>query len=177
MSPVLSSTVVPLSEVPFANTFILGGVREPFVLVVDDDQLVADTLSIVFKRAGYNVRTAYDGEGALAIASVEQPDILVTDVNMPFMNGVDLAMTLLQTAPECKVLLFCGLAALADLTEARAAGYDFPIQIKPVHPTELLQNVANILGDGWALPTPLVPAAIVAPETGSVAGYSFLRVG
>ena len=138
MSLIPHSTIVALAEVPYEDAFVLGGVREPILLVVDEDQLVADTLSIIFRRAGYSVRTAYDPQNAPEVAKVIQPDILVPDVDMPFMNGVDLTVTLLRTAPECKVLLFCNSAAFADLTLARAAGHDVPLQINPMHPPELL---------------------------------------
>jgi DNA-binding NtrC family response regulator len=124
----------------------LGAVKEPIVLVVDDEHLVADTLGIIFKRAGFCTLTAYDAQGALEIAAAIAPDILVSDVDMPGMNGVDLAMTLLKLLPECRVLLFSGHATFADLAKARAAGHDFPLLPKPVHPAVMLENVSSCLG-------------------------------
>lgn len=146
MSPSLKSVVVPISEVPAEETIGMGGVHEPIVLVVDDERLVADTLGIIFKRAGFCTLTAYDAAGALEIAAAIAPDILVSDVDMPGMNGVELAMTLIKRLPECKVLLFSGHATFADLFEARAAGHDFPLLPKPVHPAVLLENVSSCLG-------------------------------
>jgi CheY-like chemotaxis protein len=151
MAPAFNSVVIPISEVPYEE--VSGAVenRDPIVLVVDDDRLVADTLTIIFNRAGFCALTAYDAAEALEIARAIQPDILVSDVDMPRMTGVELAMTLLQIIPECRILLFSGHATLADLATARAAGHDFPLLTKPVHPAEMLKNVKKCLGSGPAV--------------------------
>jgi DNA-binding response OmpR family regulator len=145
MSPSLNSVVVSLSEVPYDDA-VATDAREPIVLVVDDDRLVADTLTIIFDRAGYCALTAYDAKGALEITRSIRPDILVSDVDMPLMSGVDLAMALQKALPACQVLLFSGHATLADLARARDAGHDFPLLTKPVHPVELLKSVRKCLG-------------------------------
>jgi DNA-binding response OmpR family regulator len=148
MSPSLNSEVIPLSEVPYEDAIDANDVQDPVVLVVDDDRLVADTLTLIFRRAGFSAYTAYDARSALSMTGSIRPDILVSDIHMPLMNGVDLAMTLLKKIPECRVLLFSGHATSADLASARAAGYDFPLLTKPVHPAELLKKVAKCLGNG-----------------------------
>jgi len=146
MAPAFNSVVVSLSEVPREDVPVVNTVRGKIVLVVDDEHLVADTLGIIFKRAGFCTLTAYDAKGALEIATAIAPDILVSDVDMPGMNGVDLAMTLLKLLPECRVLLFSGHASFADLEAAREAGHDFPLLPKPVHPAVMLENVSTCLG-------------------------------
>jgi len=146
MSPALKSVVVPISEVSTEDVVRLDEVHEPIVLVVDDEHLVADTLAVIFERAGFCTLTAYDAAGALEIAAAIAPDILVSDVDMPGMNGVELAMTLIERLPKCRVLLFSGHATFADLSEARAAGHDFPLLPKPVHPAVMLENVSSCLG-------------------------------
>ena len=151
MAPSFNSVVVPISEVPYEKVRAADESREPIVLVVDDDRLVADTLTIIFNRAGFCALTAYDAAEALEISKAIQPDILVSDVDMPRMTGVELAMTLLQIIPECWILLFSGHATLADLATARAAGHDFPLLTKPVHPAEMLKNVKKCLGSGPAV--------------------------
>lgn len=151
MAPSFNSVVIPISEVPNEDSSAAAEAREPIVLVVDDDRLVADTLTIIFNRAGFCALTAYDAAEALDIARAIQPDILVSDVDMPRMTGVELAMTLLQIIPECRILLFSGHATLADLAIARAAGHDFPLLTKPVHPAEMLKNVKKCLGSGPAV--------------------------
>ncbi len=123
----------------------LGGVTQPKVLVVDDEKLVADTLSAILRHAGFSASAAYSGSSALDLAAKFVPALLITDVSMPQMNGVELAMTLVSEQPLCKVLLFSGHATSRDLLPAVDAGYEFPLLTKPMHPTELLLHVARTL--------------------------------
>lgn len=123
-----------------------GRARAPVVLVVDDERLVADTLSLIFQRAGFITHTAYSAAEALRLASLHAPDILLSDVDMPGTGGVDLAMTLLERYPRCEVLLFSGHASVSDLARAQAAGFEFPLLPKPVHPQVLLESVSKRLG-------------------------------
>jgi DNA-binding NtrC family response regulator len=88
---------------------------------------------------------AYDARTALEIASVRAPDLLISDVAMPEMNGVELALGMVSMAPECKVVLFSGHARSVDLMRAYDAGYDFPLMAKPMHPSEMLGQVAKSL--------------------------------
>jgi DNA-binding NtrC family response regulator len=149
MSPAFKSIVIPISEVPFEEVSAADDALKQTVLVVDDEHLVADTLAIIFRRAGFSTFKAYDAKGALEIANAVTPDILVSDIDMPGMNGVDLAMALLGMLPDCRVLLFSGHATFADLSDARAAGHDFPLLPKPVHPSIMLENVSKCLGREW----------------------------
>lgn len=109
------------------------------VLVVDDERVIADTLVAILNKAGYAATAAYDGRSALEIARIVPPELLLTDVMMPGMNGVELAVAVKQAVPDCRVLLFSGQAATIDLLEeARGAGHDFALLVKPVHPHDLL---------------------------------------
>ncbi len=144
MSAKLRFEVIPISEVALETAeFAMG---TPTVMVVDDERVIADSLSLILRSKGLKVLTAYDGESALMLAAPRPPDLLITDVSMPSMSGVDLAMALLETMPACKVLLFSGHATLADLLPARQAGYDFPLLTKPVPPFEMLGHVSALLG-------------------------------
>lgn len=120
--------------------------RARAVLVVDDERLVADTLSLIFQRAGFKTYTAYGAQEAQRLASVNAPDILLSDVDMPGVSGVDLAMSILANNPNCKVILFSGHASVSDLARAKAAGYEFPLLAKPIHPQVLLESVSKRLG-------------------------------
>ncbi|NYF80526.1 response regulator [Granulicella arctica] len=146
MSAKLNFKVVSLSEVPLNGQTDIVGRRHSVVLVVDDERVIADTLSIILSKSGYKALTAYDGVGALEAARNIRPDLLITDVVMPGMTGIELAMTLRQTVPECRVLLFSGQAATVDLLErAREAGHDFTILTKPVPPHDMLRQVSACL--------------------------------
>jgi CheY-like chemotaxis protein len=145
MSPALKIEVVPLQEVPKS---IPGAEREaqrPLVLVVDDERVIADTLSVILSRSGFSVMTAYDGERALELAEVAPPDLLLSDVMMgPGMDGTELAIAVNKLCPECKVLLFSGHAATRDLLDkAREAGHNFTLLNKPLHPADLLSRITE----------------------------------
>jgi DNA-binding response OmpR family regulator len=114
----------------------------PKVLVVDDEQMIADTLAMILKQSGFEARTAYSGEKALELAESFRPDMLISDVIMADLNGIDAAIRMRALLPEIKILLFSGQAATADLLEkARAEGYEFDILAKPVHPQDLLNRL------------------------------------
>jgi DNA-binding NtrC family response regulator len=116
------------------------------ILVVDDEQRIADTLALILRSNGYETAVAYEGASALAHCSRIQPDLLLTDVVMPGMNGIELAEAVSEKFPECKVLLFSGHAATAELLHrARKQGCDFTLLSKPIHPEVLLKKVAEIL--------------------------------
>jgi CheY-like chemotaxis protein len=81
----------------------------------------------------------------LQTARLEAPDLLISDVVMPQLSGIDLAIQLREYCPDCKVLLFSGQAATAELLEsARARGYTFELLLKPVHPADLLAKIQNV---------------------------------
>jgi DNA-binding response OmpR family regulator len=144
MSPSLNSIVVSLAEVPFGDS-IANTTYRATILVVDDEPLVADTLSTILARAGFKTYTAYDGATALRLANEFTPHLMISDVAMPEMNGVELAITLLDEQPKCKVLLFSGHATSADLVNALDAGHEFRLLSKPIHPTEMLKHITKTL--------------------------------
>jgi CheY-like chemotaxis protein len=153
MSLKLNFQVVSLAEVPRKEPI---SPREPrLVLVVDDEKVIADTLSAILKNSGFAVMTAYDGEAALALASVVPPDLLITDVAMPGMNGIDLAIALSQLIPDCKILLFSGQASTIDLLDsARHQGHHFNLLTKPIHPTDMLKRISDCLKTPSTTQTP-----------------------
>jgi DNA-binding NtrC family response regulator len=147
MSPTCGSQVVSIDEVPVDESAELLADR-PVIMVVDDEPLVADTLAMILRHAGYQAVRAYDAKTALEMASVRAPDLLITDVAMPEMNGVELALGMVTLAPQCKVVLFSGHARSVDLMRAYDAGHDFPLMAKPMHPKDMLGQVAKSLQAG-----------------------------
>src|SRR6266568_3056601 len=111
---------------------------KPKVLVVDDERVIADTLAMILNQSGFQARAVYSGENALEMASTFEPDMLIADVIMADLNGIDAAIQIRALLPRVKILLFSGQAATADLLEkARGQGYEFEILAKPVHPQDL----------------------------------------
>ena len=144
MSPNLRFEVIPLSEVPLPSVPVPQAEKlRPIVLVVDDERVIADTLSVILSRSGFSVMTAYDGETAMDLAAAVTPDLLLSDVMMgPGMDGTQLAIAMVKACPDCKVLLFSGHAATVDLmAKARRNGHDFSLMTKPVHPADLLARI------------------------------------
>ncbi len=116
------------------------------VLIVDDEVRIADTLAAILTHSGFKTMVAYDAASALEIAQATPPDMLLSDVCMPGLSGVDLALAVRRTIPRCKILLFSGQAETMDLlSAAREAGQTFTILAKPLHPTKLLAWVAKLL--------------------------------
>ena len=148
MSPDLNFEVVSLSEVPYEKLVPAPEKRQRVVLVVDDERIIADTLSVILSRSGFCALTAYDAAGALELAQGMAPDLLLSDVMMgPGMNGTQLAVQMVKNHPECKVLLFSGHAATSDLlAKARIAGHEFTLMTKPVHPSDLLARITDAFG-------------------------------
>ena len=121
-----------------------GGKRKPRVLMVDDERVIADTLAIILNQNGFTATAVYSGTVAIEKARSERPDLIISDVIMEDMNGIDAAINIRQFLPSCKILLFSGQAATADLLEnARARGHQFEILAKPVHPQDLLAKLRD----------------------------------
>jgi DNA-binding response OmpR family regulator len=137
--------VVPLTEVPSNDCSLLSEPHRPVILVVDDEHVIADSLTAVLRRSGFAAIAAYDGHSALELATVIPPELVITDVAMPRMNGIQLALTLVNTIADCKVLLFSGHASHMELIEANEAGFRFPLLAKPVHPALMLAHIAESL--------------------------------
>ena len=138
-----ASPVVPIDSVPPAEF----SAHRPVVMVVDDEATIADTLAAILSRSGYAPIAVYDGEEALETALLTPPEMLITDVVLPGMNGIDLAITIHRIYPDCKILLFSGQSIAVDLlAPARSAGHRFDLLTKPVHPIDLLRKVSESLG-------------------------------
>ncbi len=115
---------------------------KPKVLVADDEPVIADTLAMILNQSGFEARAVYSGEKALELAESFQPEMLISDVIMGGVNGIDAAIRMRALLPGIKILLFSGQAATADLLEkARKDGYEFDILAKPVHPQDLLARL------------------------------------
>jgi CheY-like chemotaxis protein len=112
------------------------------VIVADDEETVATTLAIILNQAGFEARAVFSGEQVIELIDSFQPEMLITDVVMSGMTGIELAITVRSRFPDCKILLFSGQAATADLLEqAKTHGHEFEIVAKPIHPSDLLAKL------------------------------------
>ena len=115
------------------------------VFVVDDDELIARSVSELLRLEGYSAEGFYDASSALLRASDCPPDILVTDVNMPGMDGIALAKMMRELSPNCKIIVITGnLKVKASL---HADGLDsFKLLLKPFSPRQILLLVNSQAG-------------------------------
>jgi DNA-binding NtrC family response regulator len=119
----------------------------PRVFVVDDEHVIATSLAIILRQLGFEAKPFTEPLDALNAAHSEAPDLLISDVVMPVLSGIDLAIQMQERCPNCKVLLFSGQAATAGMLEsARAKGHNFELLLKPVHPTDLLREIRKVTG-------------------------------
>lgn len=112
------------------------------VLVVDDQALIADSLALILREEGFDAIAAYNGWDALKAVPHFHPDWLISDVLMPNMNGVQLAITFRQQYPKVAILLFSGQAGISEiLQDGHRRGYQFELIAKPIHPLKLVERL------------------------------------
>ena len=137
--------------------------RRSRILVVDEESMTADTLAEILRHNGYAAEAAYDGTGALERALLSPPELVITDVVLPGMSGVQLAITIKRVYPDCKILLYSGQASTPELIRSpHCAPYDFTLLSKPVRPSDLLALVEHRLGTGGPVPGTSGPALVPA---------------
>jgi len=116
------------------------------ILLVDDEANITETLELIFRSRGYEVRSAFSAEQAIEIVAGWEPDLAIVDVMLPRMNGIDLGNVLRANYPKSQVLLVSGHPGTSELLEmAYAKGNKFDILAKPLHPAVILEIVANLL--------------------------------
>jgi len=112
------------------------------ILVIDDEQRVADSVAFMLQHEGYEARAVYSGNEAIRVAQEFKPLLVLADVVMPEMNGVDATREISRIVPGCKVMLFSGHADGGKLSQkARSQGYNFEFIEKPTHPAEMLLKI------------------------------------
>ena len=111
---------------------------------------------MVLSAQGFHAVAAYDAQHALSLLQSEPFDLLLIDVMMPGMTGIELAIDVTRRHLVHKVLLMSGVSATADLLEnARKLGYEFQILAKPIYPTEVIEKLDALLAaDGAEEITP-----------------------
>jgi DNA-binding response OmpR family regulator len=115
------------------------------VLIVDDERLIADTLTAILNAHDFEAVGVYNGEQAMEAARTMQPDVVLSDVLMPKMSGIDLGIKLRGEFPETSIFLFSGQAATAELLhKAHADGHRFELLPKPIHPEHLMARLRGL---------------------------------
>lgn len=121
------------------------------VLVVDDDPIVAGTIVSILKQHGFEATAVYSGEAAINQAAETRPDVLLTEVVMHGMTGIDAAIKIKELRPNCRVLLFSGNPATVQLlAEAELQGYTLEVLPKPLPPNVLIERLSSFTPDSGA---------------------------
>ena len=110
------------------------------VFVVDDEELITKSLTQILRNEGFSVTPFTNPLRALKRIKLAAPDLLISDVMMPELSGIDLARETRKAQPDCRILLF---SAAADdlLRDTGGQGFGFRLLPKPLHPIDLLQEI------------------------------------
>lgn len=117
------------------------------IFVLDDEENIMRTWVLILGKSGHETTGFSHPREALEAIRQNPPDLLVSDVGLPGMTGIELAITLLKENLPTKVLLCSGQTVTADyIEEAAGRGYDFRVLPKPVGPPVLIETVRQMLG-------------------------------
>jgi two-component system phosphate regulon response regulator PhoB len=128
------------------------------VLIAEDDQDLSVALRMIFERAGHDVLMARDGRAALDLARRYRPDLVVLDVSMPGVTGLDVCRAL-RAAPEtaaAAILIVSAWASPAHVQTGRDAGADDYI-VKPFRNDAMLARAEALLSRAGGLGRSLAP--------------------
>lgn len=119
------------------------GAQEYYVLLVDDDETLLETMKIILEGKGYNVDTSSTGEEALERLSERYYDVVVLDIVLPDLSGIDLLKSLeTHRIPRVRKIILTGNATLENAVQALNLGADAYL-IKPVAPADLIRTIAE----------------------------------
>jgi DNA-binding NtrC family response regulator len=112
-------------------------VHKPRVAVVDDERIIADTLAKILTIHGYEVKAHYSGESAVAGFGEFRPEIILSDVCMQGMNGIEAAIQIRKLHPECRIILFTASHSHHSI-QARINVLGFEFLHRPLNPRKIL---------------------------------------
>lgn len=122
--------------------------RKLRILVVDDKKMIADVLAIILRGHGWEVRTAYGGREAVDSSFGFRPDIVLSDVEMDDLDGIDACAQIRESLPECRFLLFTGQVSTDGMiAKAREKGIGSEIIPKPIDPRVVLSALDAIFAE------------------------------
>jgi len=129
------------------------------ILVVDDDPTVSDVVRRYLERAGYQVRLAADGHGALASFARDRPDLVVLDLMLPGIDGLEVCRRLRTGADGVPIVMLTALGEESDRVLGLQLGADDYVT-KPFSPRELVLRVQSVLRRSVARPAPVAESLV-----------------
>ncbi len=121
----------------------------PRILVVEDEEGLAHNLADLLALEGYHVATAPDGVAGLRQHLTFRPELVITDILMPIMDGVEMVRTLRRRDPGLKVIFisgFFGTRSIQNQLMLEIENFGYPRLAKPFRPSQLLELVRRALG-------------------------------
>lgn len=115
----------------------------PKVLVVDDESVIADTLALILNQSGFEAVAAYRGQRAVQLAAEISPDVLLIDIVMEEMSGIETARLIGRSHPECRIIFISGHGDAAGMMDREARGLSCRLLPKPLRPEDLLSELRN----------------------------------
>jgi len=117
------------------------------VFIVDDNNVIASSLAMILRLQGdLDVASFTDPLEALRASHLQSPDVLISDMLMPNLSGMELAIQILEHSPRCKVMLLSGDTLSTAATQPGQAGsHNFEVLLKPVHPADLLNSLRRVI--------------------------------
>lgn len=117
------------------------------ILIVEDEHVLLEAYELILKSEGYEVVLAHDGEEALKITGDYEPDIILLDLRMPRVNGIQFLKqyNLAEKHPDVKVIVFSNMDAQSDIDAAYELGAERYILKAWASPKELIQLVKQTL--------------------------------
>ena len=168
----LHHQTIPLSEIPkavLAEATVIGTKKDSRaarkrphqvvpaqkkikVMIVDDEISIAQTTARLLNSFGYECYAVYNSADALACAESFTPDVVLSDVIMQGMNGVELCLELKKMLPNSRILLFSGHVPTAYvlMQDARKRGHNFELLAKPFRPEDLVTKIEALFGGTYS---------------------------
>jgi len=153
---------------------------KPSIVIVDDEQGILDVVSRVARRAGYDASTYSNGRDAIAALQTERADLVLVDLRMPEIGGLDVLRAIRDTNPRCQAVLMTGYASVDTAVEAIKLGATDYLTVvtsqTAVLQTQLealnldtLQLRASVdliraLGGGWEDSAGVLTSQVMEPE-------------
>ena len=120
--------------------------NSPLILVADDEPMVAQTLVEILEEEGFEAISVSDGAAAVHWAGQALPDVVMCDVIMPSLDGIEAAKQIKRLLPQSHIILYSGQPTAGVLVEKAAAeGHKFDVLAKPIKPDLLLKVIAQCL--------------------------------
>lgn len=117
--------------------------NKPKVLVIDDEHVIADTLATILGMNGFETTALYSGEEAMEWVETFRPNIVLSDIRMKQVSGLDTAIHIRRRHPECRVILFSA-STITESVRLKIENLGFDLLQRPLHPRDVLTHLQSL---------------------------------